>query len=103
MGIQIGIILAIMITAYGLAHWRKLSVELCMVTSAIAGGIAGAILVKSPPIGQLVRHLVEGTFTYLDVMLVFVTATIFINIIAESGGVNYVVRAIICYSLRCFC
>jgi len=61
----------------------------------VAGGLAGAIIVKSPPIGQLARHLVEGTFTYLDVMLVFVTATIFINIIAESGGVNYVVRAII--------
>jgi len=95
MAFQIGLILVIMILAYGLANWRKLSVELCMVTSAVAGGLAGAIIVKSPPIGQLARHLVEGTFTYLDVMLVFVTATIFINIIAESGGVNYVVRAII--------
>ena len=94
MAFQIGIILIVMIIAYALANWRKLSVELCMVSSAVAGGLAGAF-VKSPPIGQLARHLVEGTFTYLDVMLVFVTATIFINIIAESGGVNYVVRGII--------
>ncbi|MDZ7375740.1 MAG: C4-dicarboxylate ABC transporter, partial [candidate division KSB1 bacterium] len=35
------------------------------------------------------------TLTYLDVMLLFVTATIFIKIIAESGGVNYVVRGIV--------
>lgn len=94
MAMQIGIILIVMITAYALANWRKLSVELCIVSSAVAGGLAGAI-VKFMPISQLARHLVEGTFTYLDVMLVFVTATIFINIIAESGGVNYVVRGII--------
>jgi len=83
-----------MIAAYGLANWKKLSVELCMLSSAVAGGIAGAF-VKTPPLIQLARHLVEGTFTYLDVMLVFITATIFIKIISESGGVNYVVRGII--------
>lgn len=94
MYLQIGIILIIMIAAYGLANWKKLSVELCMLSSAVAGGIAGAF-VKTPPLIQLARHLVEGTFTYLDVMLVFITATIFIKIISESGGVNYVVRGII--------
>ncbi len=83
-----------MVTAYALANWRKLSVEICMVCSAVAGGIAGAC-VNTPPVTQLARHLVEGTFTYLDVILVFVTATIFISIVAESGGVNYVVRGII--------
>ena len=101
MALQIGIILVVMAAAYGLAKWKKLSVELCMLSSAVAGGIAGAF-VKTPPIAELARHLVEGTFTYLDVMLVFATATIFINIIAESGGVNYVVRGIIkvFYNLR---
>jgi CitMHS family citrate-Mg2+:H+ or citrate-Ca2+:H+ symporter len=44
---------------------------------------------------ELARHLVEGTLTYLDVMLVFVTATIFVTIVAEAGGVNYIVRGII--------
>ena len=101
MALQIGIILFVMVAAYGLAKWRKLSVELCMVSSAVGGGLAGAF-VKTPPIIQLARHLVEGTFTYLDVMILFVTATIFITIIAESGGVNYVVRTIIkaFYNLR---
>ena len=83
-----------MVLAYALAKWRKFSVEICMLAAAVAGGIVGAV-VKTPPIGQLARHLVEGTFTYLDVMLVFVTATIFISIVTESGGVNYVVRGII--------
>jgi CitMHS family citrate-Mg2+:H+ or citrate-Ca2+:H+ symporter len=65
-----------------------------MLASAVAGGLAGAF-VKTPPLIELARHLVEGTLTYLDVMLLFVTATIFIAIIAESGGVNYLVRGII--------
>ncbi len=94
MYLQIGLILIIMVAAYALASWRKLSVELCMLSSAVAGGLAGAFI-KTPPVRELARHLVEGTFTYLDVMLVFVTATIFIKIIAEYGGVNYVVRGII--------
>ncbi|MCK5146305.1 C4-dicarboxylate ABC transporter [bacterium] len=94
MYLQIGLILLIMVLAYGLAKWKNLSVELCMASSAVAGGLAGAFI-KAPPLIQLARHLVEGTFTYLDVMLVFVTATIFIKIITESGGVDYVVRGII--------
>jgi len=94
MYLQIGIILIIMVLAYAVSNWRKLSVEICMLSSAVAGGIAGAF-VATPPITQLARHLVEGTFTYLDVILVFTTATIFIAILAESGGVNYIVRGII--------
>ncbi len=96
MYLQIGIILAVMVIAYALANWRKLSVELSMLSAAVAGGIAGSI-VKTPPIGQLARHLVEGSFTYVDVMLVFTTATIFMALISESGGVNYVVHGIIKY------
>jgi len=94
MVLHIGVILAVMGIAYALASWKKLSVELCMLASAVAGGLAGAC-VRTPPVGELARHLVEGTFTYLDVMLVFVTATIFITIIAEAGGINYIVRGII--------
>ncbi|NIM91131.1 MAG: C4-dicarboxylate ABC transporter [Candidatus Aminicenantes bacterium] len=94
MYLQIGIILAVMVIAYAVANWRKLSIELSMLAAAVAGGIAGAFI-NTPPFGQLARHLVEGSFTYLDVMLVFSTATIFMAIVRESGGVNYVVRGII--------
>ena len=93
---QIVIILAIMVIAYALAKWKKLSIELSMLSAAVGGGIAGAF-VSTPLIGQLARHLVEGAFTYLDVILVFSTATIFMAIVRESGGVNYVVRGTIKY------
>ena len=91
---QIGIISLVMVAAYALAKWKKLSVEISMLTAAVAGGIAGAFT-STPQIGQLARHLVEGSFTYLDVILVFSTATIFMAIVSGSGGVNYVVRATI--------
>jgi len=94
MYLQIGIVLFVMAAAYAVAHKKKLSVELCMLVATLTGGLAGAIF-KTPKIMQLARHLVEGSFTYLDVMLVFVTATIFIEIMARSGSVNYVVRGIV--------
>jgi CitMHS family citrate-Mg2+:H+ or citrate-Ca2+:H+ symporter len=93
---KVSIILAIMVIAYALAKWRGLSVELSIFSSAIAGGIAGAIF-GNPALNQLARHLVEGSFTYLDVILIFSTATIFMAIVSESGSVNYVVRIIIKY------
>ena len=93
MVLQIEIIMVIMVAAYALTKW-KFSVEWSMLSAAIAGGIAGAFI-NTPAIGELSRHLVEGTFTYLDVVLIFVTATIFMDIVKESGGVNYIVRSII--------
>ena len=90
---QILIILAVMIAAYVAAKAAaKLSVELSIFASALAGGLAGAFL-GTPPIADLGSHLVEGSFTYLDVILVFFTATLFMTIVDESGGVVYVVRA----------
>jgi len=94
MTLQIVIILLVMIAAYAVAKWKKLSIELSIFMAALAGGIAGAF-VETPPLADLARHLVEGSFTYLDVLLVFSTATIFMAIVSESGGVNYVVRGTI--------
>lgn len=92
MTIQILAILAVMIAAYAAAKAAKLSVELGIFAAAVAGGLAGAV-VKTPALGDLGRHLVEGSMTYLDVVLVFFTATLFMTIVNESGGVDYVVRA----------
>lgn len=83
--------LAVMVVAYAAAKSRGLSVELSMFASAVAGGLAGAV-VRTPPAAELGRHLVEGAFTYLDVILVFFTATLFMTIVQASGGIDYVVR-----------
>ncbi len=94
MSTQIGIILGAMVLAYAAAKASRLTVEISMFLSALAGGLVGVIF-GTPPPGELLRHLIEGSSTYLDVILVFSTATIFMAIVSESGGVNYIVRATI--------
>lgn len=43
----------------------------------------------------MIRHVVEGSFTYFDVCLTFLTATFFMMLYKESGGVAYIVRCIV--------
>jgi TRAP-type C4-dicarboxylate transport system permease large subunit len=92
MEFHIILILVIMILAYAAATALKRPVETSMLAAALAGGLAGAAF-RTPALRELPRHVVEGSFTYLDVMLLFTTATVFMAVVSESGGVNYVVRA----------
>ncbi len=69
----------------------KLPVSLSMVAAAVVGGfVAGE--------GLPIRHLVEGTFAYLDTILVISTAIIFMKVIEESG----VLDALACIILERF-
>ncbi len=87
---QILIILAVMVGAYIAAKASGRSVEIGMLCAAAAGAVAGAF-VQTPPLSDAARHLVEGSITYLDVILVFFTATLFMTILNKSGGVDFVV------------
>jgi hypothetical protein len=83
-----GIILGVMIAAYILARWFTPSTELAMVVAAIAGALAGGFWIP-------VRQIAEGSITYLDINLIFISATLFMNILKESGGVAFVIRRIL--------
>lgn len=83
-----GLVLAVIVIAFAVARRCKLNTELSMFTAAIAGALAHG---KGLPI----RHLVEGSFTYFDVCLIFITATFFMNLVKESGGVSFMVRRIV--------
>jgi hypothetical protein len=83
-----GIVLAVMVVVYIAAKAFKLSTELAMLAAALAGGIAGGF-------GLPARHIAEGAMTYLDINLIFITATLFMNILKDSGGIAFVVRGII--------
>jgi len=82
------IILAVMVAVYIIAKALKLSTELSMFLAALAGALAGGA-------GIPVRHIAEGAFTYFDIILIFVTATLFMNLLKESGGVAFVIRGIL--------
>jgi len=77
-----------MVATYIIAKSLKLSTELAMFAAALTGALAGGA-------GIPTRHIVEGAFTYLDIILIFISATLFMNLLKESGGVAYVVRGIL--------
>jgi len=85
---ETSMVLAVMVAVFALCSWKLKSPEISMVITAIAGAFAGKL-------GFPVRLLVEGTFTYFDVGLIFVTASIFINIYSETGAMNALIRKMV--------
>ena len=83
-----GIVLAVMVGVYIGAKLLGLSTELAMFAAALGGALAGGF-------GLPARHIAEGAMTYLDINLIFITATLFMNILKASGGVAYTVRGIL--------
>lgn len=82
------LILAVMVAAFIVARVFRLSTELSLFVAALAGSLAGGN-------GIPARHIVEGAFTYFDIVLIFVAATLFMNLLKESGGIAFVVRSIL--------
>jgi CitMHS family citrate-Mg2+:H+ or citrate-Ca2+:H+ symporter len=82
------IILAAMVAAYIIAKVLKLTTELSMLAAALVGALVGGA-------GLPARHIVEGAFTYLDICLIFITATLFMNLLKEAGGAAFAVRRIL--------
>ena len=85
---EAGLVLGAMVGVYALARVVRLSTELAMVAAALGGAIAGGYWFPA-------RHVAEGAATYLDINLIFITATLFMNLLKASGGVAFVVRGII--------
>jgi len=56
----------------------KLPIAVAMALAAVVGGVAAGE-------GLPVRHLVEGTFGYLDTILIIATAMIFMKVIEKIG------------------
>jgi CitMHS family citrate-Mg2+:H+ or citrate-Ca2+:H+ symporter len=83
-----GLVLGVMVAVYIVAKVFKLSTELSMFAAALGGALAGGFWIPS-------RHIAEGAMTYLDINLIFITATLFMNILKESGGVAFAVRGIL--------
>ncbi|RLE15047.1 C4-dicarboxylate ABC transporter [Candidatus Aerophobetes bacterium] len=88
MFLHAGVVLIVIAVAFAIARSLKLTTELSMFVAAIAGAVAHGA-------GIPVRHIVEGAFTYYDICLIFITATFFMNLLKEAGGVSYIVRSII--------
>lgn len=95
------LVLAAIAAAFAIAKKIHISTELSMLIGSVAAIIVHVILPmgedpRSPlPFLEIIRHFVEGAATYFDVCLVFLTATFFMTLYKESGGVAYIVRQIV--------
>ena len=88
MSIELIIFLAMIATFIVAAIVIKLPTSLSLILSAIVGALVGGE-------GLPIRHLVEGTFAYVDTILVIATAMIFMRIIEESGVLKAISASII--------
>ncbi len=66
----------------------KLPVSVSMILGAIVGALVGGQ-------GIPLRHLFEGTFTYVDTMLIISTAMLFMTVIEQSGALDALNAAIV--------
>ena len=66
----------------------KLPVSVSMILGAIVGALVGGQ-------GIPLRHMFEGTFTYVDTMLIISTAMLFMTVIQESGALDALNAAIV--------
>lgn len=87
--------------AFALAKKFRVSTELSLLLAAVGAILVHVILPQGEdprsvlPFTEIIRHFVEGTFTYFDVCLTFLTATFFMSLYKEAGGVSYLVRQIV--------
>ncbi|MEG2388510.1 MAG: citrate transporter [Clostridia bacterium] len=92
MYLDTSIILIAMVAAFVLSSIFLKSTELSMVISAVVGmcfGVAHGWNDSAP------RILVEGLFTNLDLAILFVCASLFVNVYSHSGAMTAVTRKLV--------
>jgi len=86
------LIFIVMITGFFVAYWwgnkKKVPIGLYILFAAIVGALAGGE-------GIPIHHIVEGSFTFFDIVAIIITASIFIVVQRESGAMNIIVRDLI--------
>lgn len=88
MYLSVGLALLAMAAAFVVAKLLKLKTELALLAMTLVGLLFSGN-------GVSLRHLAEGSIAYLDMCLIFITATLFMNIVKAAGGVDYLVRRIL--------
>ena len=87
------ILLCIMIATFVISSIKLSSPDISMVVAAIVLAVAGTI--AFPALGNPTRYLVEGLFVNLDLAMLFIAASIFVNIYSHSGAVSTITRSLV--------
>lgn len=81
MSIELVIFLVMVVVFIAGCFAVKLPVSISMMLAAIAGALVGGQ-------GFPLRHFVEGTFSYVDTILVIACAMIFMKVLQENGALD---------------
>lgn len=87
------ILLIIMIATFVLSSIKLKSPDISMAVAAVVLAVAGTIAV--PALGNPIGYLVEGLFVNLDLALLFIAASIFVNIYSHSGAIAAITRGVV--------
>ena len=87
------ILLIVMIVAFVLSSIKLKSPDISMVVAAVVIAIVGTFMF--PDLGNPTRYLVEGLFVNLDLAMLFLAASLFVNIYAHSGAISTITRGIV--------
>ena len=87
------ILLIVMIVAFILSSIKLKSPDISMVVAAVVIAIVGTFMF--PDLGNPTRYLVEGLFVNLDLAMLFIAASLFVNIYAHSGAISTITRGIV--------
>lgn len=90
------IILIVMVAAFVLSSIFLKSPEISMFLSAVAGAVVGMIMgIGDLNVTRSVTVLIEGLFTNFDLAILFVCASLFVNIYSHTGAMTAVTRKIV--------
>ena len=78
---------AAMIAVFVAAWWRGVPHIISLSFAALVGAIVAGE-------GVPLRHLVEGSFMFFDLVVIILTATIFIGVVKETGALQGLIRDI---------
>ena len=87
------ILLIVMIVAFVLSSIKLKSPDISMVVAAVVIAIVGTFMFTD--LGNPTRYLVEGLFVNLDLAMLFIAASLFVNIYAHSGAISTITRGIV--------
>lgn len=87
------ILLIIMLVAFILSSIKLKSPDISMVVAAVVIAIVGMFMF--PDLGSPIRYLVEGLFVNLDLAMLFIAASVFVNIYSYSGAITTITRGIV--------
>lgn len=72
----------------GLVFFRNLSLGMLLIISGISASLASNM-------GIPLRHIVQGTFVYFNVILVVITGMIFLKVLEDSGSVAVISKSLV--------